>query len=93
MQKKLIEYSLLSIIHLDEVIYHLNNVKRSTKEYTKIILVGTKCDLIQERKVSFETAKAFAYENSLPYFEMNCQSTEHVEYVFVSLASRILKSH
>ena len=64
-----------------------------TKRYignAKIILVGNKCDLIEDRVITYETAKEFANWNNLPYFEVSCKASEQVEYVFVSLASMIL---
>ena len=72
--------------------FYIEKTKRLTKEDdTKIILVGNKCDLIEERKVSYESAKEFADSHSITYYEVSSKSPEQVEYVFVSLASMILK--
>ena len=83
-----------SIFYLDNVLYYITKAKRltSNEENIKIILVGNKCDLIEQREVSYETAREFADSYNITYYEVSCKSSEPVEYAFVSLASMILKS-
>ncbi|KAI6658443.1 Small GTP binding protein rab1a [Oopsacas minuta] len=63
-----------------------------THKETRLILVANKCDLIEERKISYETGKEFADAHNLLYFEVSCKSHEQVEYAIVSLASLIVEN-
>jgi len=64
---------------------YLLEFNRYAKEKTKIILVGTKCDLIQQRQVSFEEAKNFSQTHKIEYFETSSKTgknvTDAVEYL------------
>ena len=50
-----------------------------------IMLVGTKCDLEDNREVPTAEAKAFAKENSVLFFETSAKDGTNVEAAFHSL--------
>ena len=90
----LISYAILvyyrDLIILDKLGYFIDQVTTEADKSAKVILVANKCDLVEEKKVWFETGKLFANANGLDYFETSCKSLEQIEFVFVSLVSSIL---
>ncbi|KAI6658441.1 hypothetical protein LOD99_15241 [Oopsacas minuta] len=71
---------------------YLSKALKLAEEKTKIMLVANNCDLIGNRKISYETGKEFADAHNLLYFEVSCKSHEQVEYAIVSLASLIVEN-
>ena len=58
----------------------------------KVLLVGTKCDLIVagKREVDYDTAKEFADENGMLFFEVSAKDGTNVELAFMTLVADIL---
>jgi Ras-related protein Rab-5C len=52
-------------------------------------LAGNKADLVEQRAVTTEDAKAYAQENGLAYWETSAKSNINVNDVFVDIASRL----
>ena len=63
-------------------------LERSGNENTDfpIILLGNKCDLVAERKISKEKAKEWAEENKLIFDEISAKEDIRVEDAFVKAA-------
>ena len=57
----------------------LEDVKNSSPEDVSVILIGTKCDLVNKRKVDEEKIRIFALENGLKYFETSSKTGENVD--------------
>lgn len=51
------------------------------------MLVGTKCDLVEEREVDRDEAEQFAKENNLPYMECSAKSGQEVNELFRKLTT------
>ena len=76
-----------SFLHINQ---WLKEVKLQSHPDVKIILIGNKSDLKEERTVSFEEAKRFKEENQLLYFEETSAKTViNAKEVFTE-AARIL---
>ena len=75
---------------LDEIRLYIDRQRRWANIDTKVILVANKCDLIEERIVSYETGKSMADMNDLLYFEVSCKFPKQIEFAFISLVSLIL---
>ena len=58
-------------------------------EDIKVILVGNKSDLVEQRKVEYEEIQRLANELGLTYCEASAKSFEGVENVFTTMASEI----
>ena len=53
-------------------------------------MIGNKCDLLQDRKVSYEEAREFADYLDIPYVECSAQDNLNVQYAFNSLTKEVL---
>ena len=47
-----------------------------------LVLVGTKCDLIEERQVTVEEIAKFAEKQGLPYFETSAKDNKNIHETF-----------
>lgn len=56
----------------------------------EILLVGNKCDLIDERVVSFEEGHRMAEEFNLTFIEISARDFSKVEKVFQKMSESIL---
>ena len=72
----------------------INLWKRDVKNYVKgymKILVGTKSDLLEERKVSEEVIKAFSEEGEFFYLETSAKKNLNISEIFLFFAEEIHK--
>jgi len=74
---------------------HIGDWLKQVREYentpTKLILVGNKLDLFDEREVCEEEAKQFAEKNKMLYIEASAKTGENVNDVFENLTREILR--
>ena len=56
-----------------------------------VILIGNKCDLEDERQVSYVEAKDFATRNRMLYIEVSSKDRTNVELILPTLATLIIK--
>jgi GTPase KRas len=69
-----------------KMIYRVKDVDRYP-----VVLVGTKCDLEDERKISYQIAADLAKEFNIPFFETSSKIPINVDECFFALAEEILK--
>ena len=71
---------------------YLDNVycKKDKKKFP-IILIGNKCDLDEERKVSFEEGKKKADSYQIDFYETSAKNNINVENVFKYLTDKIVQ--
>ncbi|CAD7961741.1 unnamed protein product [Amoebophrya sp. A120] len=62
----------------------------STHEKAKLLLVGNKVDLLEERQVSREEAEEFANSHAMAYLETSARTNLQVSKAFAELAESIL---
>lgn len=55
-----------------------------------MVLVGNKCDLEDERKVTVEMAKNFAASKNMDFFETSAKTADHVQEGFINVAKKLL---
>ena len=65
--------------------------KNASKNVYKI-LVGNKCDMESERKVSVEQGKDFATQYGMKFFETSAKESTNVSDAFVAMTREIIKS-
>ena len=71
----------------------LTEVQRYATDQVKIILVGTKSDLSEKRKVAFADAQEFAAKHGMEYVETSAKITSNVESAFMKLANDLCGLH
>ena len=73
---------------------HIRNwmvdIDKFAKEGVLRILVGNKCDLSHERKVTTEEAKGIANKYGIKYIETSAKDTINIDDLFVSTAKYLL---
>ena len=80
-----------SFLHINQ---WLKEVRIQSNPDVKIILIGNKADLENEREVSFEEAKRYKEENQLLYFEeTSAKSGLNSKEVFTEAARILYKEH
>ena len=64
--------------------------KNASKNVYKI-LVGNKCDMEKDRKVTFEQGKDFANQYGMKFFETSAKESTNVQEAFVAMTKEIIK--
>lgn len=55
------------------------------------IIIGNKCDLVDERVVSFLAASEFAKKHEFDYVEVSAKTGENVKFLFEVLSRRMIR--
>ena len=69
--------------------FWVDNIKNNAPENAKFILVGNKCDLANERKVSYEEGENYAKKFNIKFFESSAKDGTNVKEFFFYLANEI----
>ncbi|KAL8160755.1 hypothetical protein V2J09_002292 [Rumex salicifolius] len=86
-----IVYDVTEMESFNNVKQWLNEIDRYANDSVCKLLVGNKCDLVENKVVSTETAKAFADELGIPFLETSAKDAINVEQAFLTMASEIKK--
>ena len=71
--------------------YWINKVKNNdTQQETLMVLVGNKCDLLEEREVSFEEGQILAEEKGMLFYETSAKNGDNVEKLFQENAAKAI---
>ena len=73
----------------DNVPFWIRQVDSCASPGTKVMLVGNKCDCIAQKEVDYETARDFADERQIPFFEASAKDGTNVELAFTTLVAQI----
>jgi small GTP-binding protein len=57
----------------------IQKIKRHSSKDAPIYLIGTKADLVDERKVPEDQISLFSFENKMKYFQLSSKTGENVE--------------
>ena len=76
----------------DSVRRWLLAVQNNCEEKTVVLLVGTKCDLADDRQVSQDEANQFAAENNILYFETSARENIKVNDVFEEIIDLVYQA-
>ena len=89
----LILYDISNHESFETLDYWVEEIKSNSQELAKMILVGNKCDLINERKIKKEEGENYAKNKKIRFFEVSAKDGTNVEEVFTRLVKDILKSY
>jgi small GTP-binding protein len=85
-----VTYSVTERKSYDNVNKWMNQIHSLAPKNVRIVLVGNKIDMQEQREVTVEEGKAMAQKYDAVFFETSAKSGENVEQVFNKLAEDIL---
>jgi len=84
-----IVYDITSEISFENVEKWYEEIRKSAEKEISVILVGNKCDLENERKVSIEMGQNTAKNLNCPFFETSALNNTNIEAVFQNISENI----
>lgn len=87
----IIVYDVTEMESFNNVKQWLSEIDRYANDSVCKLLVGNKCDLVDEKVVDTEKAKAFADELGIPFIETSAKDSINVEEAFVTMSAEIKK--
>ena len=75
----LLLFDLTNLDSLDDVDYYYNEIKLNNYENCCMILVGNKCDDIENRKIFKKDIKQLKEKYKIPYFEISCKNGRNIK--------------
>ena len=76
----------------DDVNFWLNDVHQLCSPDAVIMLVGNKCDLVDERQITINDAEVYSKQHQLKYIETSAKSGENVKEAFLSVATQLYRN-
>jgi GTPase SAR1 family protein len=67
----------------------IKEIKNSTEEDCKIMMIGNKCDMVDSRQVDLKEAQEFAKKNEMFFMETSASENINVEDAFIQLLKEI----
>ena len=86
-------YDITNRQSFDDINFWLNEIKEKANKNTVLLLVGNKCDLEDERKVSFQEGKDFADNNGIKFIETSAKTNQNVDEAFEILIDEVIKNY
>ena len=71
----------------------INTIKEECGAHMPVILVGNKCDLVDERIISDEEANEYCKKEKLQYFEASTKNDINIRKSIEEICSKIIKSN
>ena len=84
-----IVYDITSEISFENVEKWYEEIRKSAEKEISVILVGNKCDLENERKVSIELGQSKAKNLNCPFFETSALNNTNIVTAFQSISENI----
>ena len=85
----IVVYDITDKESFDKLNFWMEKIKLNGPQNVKTILVGNKCDLINERQVSFEEGENFAKKWNIKFFEASAKDGTNVNELFFYIANEI----
>ena len=88
----LLLYNITNRESFDSLNSWLTEIKKNANQNLSLILVGTNCDLENERKVTYKEGKDFARKNGIKFIEVSAKNNINVKEAFDILLEDILNT-
>ena len=88
----LLLYNITNRESFDSLNSWLTEIKKNANQNLSLILVGTNCDLENERKVTYQEGKDFATKNGIKFIEVSAKNNINVKEAFDILLEDILNT-
>ena len=88
----LLLYNITNRESFDSLNSWLTEIKKNANQNLSLILVGTNCDLENERKVTYQEGKDFARKNGIKFIEVSAKNNINVKEAFDILLEDILNT-
>ena len=88
----LLLYNITNRESFDNLNSFLIEIKKNPKKDVSIILVGTNCDLEDERIVTYQEGKDFATKNGMKFIEVSAKNNINIKEAFNILLEDILNN-
>eukprot|EP00483_Globobulimina_turgida_P000418 UN00418 len=70
----------------------MNNIERHANDSISKVIIGNKCDIINDRVIPAEQGKNLASEYNVPFYETSAKTDINVAKVFLDIATEIVKN-
>ena len=84
-------YDITNIHSFDNMVKWLKDIYECANENLVIYILGNKVDLIEERKISFETGNSFAKQKNMKFMEISCKLDLNISDVIYNMVYDILQ--
>eukprot|EP01083_Nonionella_stella_P084985 235349_1 len=71
----------------------MNNIEQHASDHIAKVIIGNKCDMMDDRVVPSDKGKALALEYNAPFYETSAKNNINVTKVFVDIARTVIKQH
>jgi len=85
----LLVYDITNEKSFNDVRNWINNIKNHTTSDIKILLIGNKCDILDNKIISTEQGQLLADEYDIPFLETSAKNSINIENAFISLVKDI----
>ena len=75
----------------ESITYWVKSIKEAKGENFPVVLIGNKCDLKEERKISREEGESEAQKNGFLFFETSNKDGTNVEEATIALISKVVE--
>ena len=89
----LVVYDITNRQSFDDINFWLNDIEKIANKNTVKLLVGNKCDLENEREVTFQEGKDFADNNGMKFIETSAKTNQNVDEAFEILIDEVIKNN
>ena len=84
-------FDLTSVSSFESCEKWLADMREHGPEHTVIMLVGNKCDLVDQRKIAYNDSKNFANNSGIDYIEVSALTGENIKVIFEELTKSMIK--